>query len=55
MINGIELRSNKMGVVDTIISLEKQSTIYRLTSLSVALQDTLIDAKCGDNEAVFIK
>ena len=55
MINGIELRSNKMGVVDTIISLEKQSAIYRLTSLSVALQDTLIDAKCGDNEAVFIK
>lgn len=55
MINGIELKSNKKGVVNAIIPIEKQSSIYRLTSSPVVLQDTLIDAKCGDNEAIFIK
>lgn len=55
LINGIEFRSSKMGIVDTIIPLGNQSVKYRLASSSVALQDTLIDAKCGDSEAIFIK
>lgn len=54
-IAGVEATSNAQGVVDTIIPIEKQSTIYNLTSSEVSLVDTIKDAKCGDSDAVFTK
>lgn len=55
LIGGIKAMSNAQGVVDAIIPIEKQSVVYNLTSSEVLLQDTVIDAKCGDSDAVFIK
>ena len=54
-IAGVEAKSNDQGVIDAIIPIEKQNTIYNLTSSEVSLVDTIKDAKCGDSDAVFIK
>lgn len=54
-ISGIKATSNAQGVVDAIIPFEKQNVIYKLTSSEVSLADTIIDAKCGDSDAVFTK
>lgn len=54
-ISGIKATSNAQGVVDAIIPIEKQNIIYNLTSSEVSLADTIIDAKCGDSDAVFTK
>lgn len=54
-IAGVEAKSNDQGVVDAIIPIEKQSTVYNLTSSEVSLADTIKDAKCGDSDAVFTK
>ena len=54
-IAGVEAKSNAQGVVDAIIPIEKQSTVYNLTSSEVSLVDTIKDAKCGDSDAVFTK
>lgn len=54
-ISGVKATSNAQGVVDAIIPIEKQNIIYNLTSSEVSLADTIIDAKCGDSDAVFTK
>lgn len=54
-ISGVKATSNAQGVVDAIIPIEKQNIIYKLTSSEVSLADTIIDAKCGDSDAVFTK
>lgn len=54
-ISGVKATSNAQGVVDAIIPIEKQNVIYKLTSSEVSLADTIIDAKCGDSDAVFTK
>lgn len=54
-ISGIKATSNAQGVVDAVIPFEKQNVIYKLTSSEVSLADTIIDAKCGDSDAVFTK
>lgn len=54
-IAGVEAKSNAQGVVDAIIPIEKQNTVYNLTSSEVSLVDTIKDAKCGDSDAVFTK
>lgn len=54
-IAGFEYRSDAHGVVDAIIPIDKQQTTYRLTSSAVTLADTVIDAKCGESDAIFIK
>lgn len=54
-ISGVKATSNAQGVVDAIIPIEKQNIIYKLTSSEVSLTDTIIDAKCGDSDAVFTK
>ena len=54
-IAGVEVKSNAQGIVDAIIPIEKQNTIYNLTSSEVSLIDTIKDAKCGDSDAVFTK
>ena len=43
-IAGVEAKSNAQGVVDAIIPIEKQNTIYNLTSSEVSLVDTIKDA-----------
>lgn len=55
LLSGYKTASNSQGVVDIIIPIEKQNIIYDITSSSVTLQDTLIEAKCGDSDAIFIK
>lgn len=52
-ISGVKATSNAQGVVDAVIPFEKQNVIYKLTSSEVSLADTIIDAKCGDSDAVF--
>lgn len=54
-ISGVKATSNAQGVVDAVIPFEKQNVIYKLTSSEVSLADTIIDAKCGDSDAVFTK
>lgn len=54
-ISGVKATSNAQGVVDAVIPFEKQNIIYKLTSSEVSLADTIIDAKCGDSDAVFTK
>lgn len=54
-ISGVKATSNAQGVVDAIIPIEKQNIIYNLASSEVSLADTIIDAKCGDSDAVFTK
>lgn len=54
-ISGVKATSNAQGVVDAKIPIEKQNIIYNLTSSEVSLADTIIDAKCGDSDAVFTK
>lgn len=54
-ISGVKATSNAQGVVDAVIPIEKQNVIYKLTSSEVSLADTIIDAKCGDSDAVFTK
>lgn len=54
-ISGVKATSNAQGVVDAAIPFEKQNVIYKLTSSEVSLADTIIDAKCGDSDAVFTK
>lgn len=54
-ISGVKATSNAQGIVDAVIPFEKQNVIYKLTSSEVSLADTIIDAKCGDSDAVFTK
>lgn len=54
-ISGVKATSNAQGVVDAVIPFEKQNIIYNLASSEVSLADTIIDAKCGDSDAVFTK
>lgn len=54
-ISGVKATSNAQGVVDAVIPFEEQNVIYKLTSSEVSLADTIIDAKCGDSDAVFTK
>lgn len=54
-ISGVKATSNAQGVVNAVIPFEKQNVIYKLTSSEVSLADTIIDAKCGDSDAVFTK
>ena len=54
-ISCVKATSNAQGVVDAVIPFEKQNVIYKLTSSEVSLADTIIDAKCGDSDAVFTK
>ncbi len=54
-ISGVKATSNAQGVVDAVIPFEKQNVIYNLASSEVSLADTIIDAKCGDSDAVFTK
>lgn len=54
-ISGVKATSNAQGVIDAVIPFEKQNVIYKLTSSEVSLADTIIDAKCGDSDAVFTK
>lgn len=54
-ISGVKATSNAQGVVDAVIPFDKQNVIYKLTSSEVSLADTIIDAKCGDSDAVFTK
>lgn len=54
-IAGLRFDSDANGTVNAIIPIDKQKTTYRLTSSAVELADTIIDAKCGDSDAIFIK
>lgn len=52
-LDGIETISDENGKVEVLIPLEQQKKVYYVSSTEVVLQDTLKDAKCGANDAIF--